>query len=57
MTKKYSKLSIDKSKIQDWIQLSCEENLENECTISCNEISGRLQYKIISGSSTINWIS
>lgn len=53
MTKKYSKLSIDKSKIQDWIQLWCEENLENECTISCNEISGRLQYKIISGSSTI----
>lgn len=53
MASKYSKLCIEKAKIQDWIQLWCEENLENECTISYNDIPARIQYIINSGNDTI----
>lgn len=53
MANKYSKLCIDKSKIEGWITLWCEENLDGQSEISGIEKSDRIQYTISNNSNII----
>lgn len=53
MATKYSKLQIDQSKIQDWIQIWCEDNLPGNFTISHTELPQRIQYTIHSDGNNI----
>lgn len=46
MANKYSKLSIDKEKLHNWIQLWCEENITGEYNISNSDKNNRIQYTI-----------
>lgn len=46
MASKYSKLCIDKTKIEGWISLWCEENLNGKAEISGTEKDDRIQYTI-----------
>lgn len=53
MANKFSKLHIDKNRIQEWIQLWCEANLEGESTINFSESGERIQYTICNKNDTI----
>lgn len=46
MANKYSKLSIDKEKISNWIGLWCEENITGQYNISSVDSKNRIQYTI-----------
>lgn len=48
MANKYSKLSIDKNKIPEWIRLWCEENMEDRFEIAEVDGKDRIQYTISS---------
>lgn len=47
MAGKYSRLCIDKEKLEDWISLWCEENLESSFEIKKEELNQRFRYTII----------
>lgn len=46
MSSKYSKLSIDRTKIPNWLQMWCEQNLKGKFNITCKDIKARIQYSI-----------
>lgn len=46
LANKYSRLKIDKDKLQDWIQLWCEQNIEGNFDISKEDKKNRIQYVI-----------
>lgn len=50
---KYSKLQIDTNKMENWISLWCEENLEGEYSITIRETQDRIRYTITNGNKTI----
>lgn len=53
MANKYSKLSIDKEKLSDWIKLWCEENIVGKYDIHSVDNNNRIQYTIDNEGKTI----
>ena len=53
MANKYSKLSIDKEKLSDWIKLWCEENIVGKFDIHSVDSNNRIQYTIANEGKTI----
>lgn len=47
MANKYSKLSIDLTKLDSWIRIWCEENLDASFTITKRDIKEQIQYTIV----------
>lgn len=53
MANKFSKLCIDETKLEDWIVLWCEDNLDNFTEIECINAKERIKYTIRCGTDII----